>query len=318
MKESNLAASNSSHLHKSKILFISIAFLAFVLVISTAVSDAQNVFSGQSLEVSPPSQEISADPGEKITATATVRNKSNKTVPVTVRVEDFTATGDEGQVELTADSPYSASKWTKVSPQKFDLEPGEEREVTASISVPKSGVAGGHYGSFVFSIVPEGGDPNSAAVAQEVASLFLLRVNGDVYEKLELSSFTTKSFFEYGPVPFEMKFINTGNVHTKPYGLINITDMFGNRVTDIVVPGKNILPNANRVIESMLNKKFLFGKYTATAIMYYGGSQNVSLTAQTSFIVFPWKIALGLLVIIFILVKMKKRLKKASKAIFGK
>lgn len=303
---------------KRKVFVFSAILILVILAVSSQTIDAQNLLSNQSLEVSPPSQEIAADPGAKITVKATVRNKSKQTVPVSVRIEDFTATGDEGQVELTADSPYSVANWTKVTPEKFTLAPGEETEVEATISVPKTGIAGGHYGSFVFSIVPEGGDPNAAAVAQEVASLFLLRVNGDVYERLELSSFTTKGFYEYGPVPFDMKFINTGNVHIKPYGLINITDMFGNRVTDIVVPGKNILPNADRVINSTLQKKFMIGKYTATAIMYYGSSQNGSLTAQTSFIVFPWKIALGLLVVLFILSKMKKRLKKASKALFGK
>ncbi len=318
MKESNQPAFISSYLRKSKIALLSLAFLVLTLIIASVAIDAQSVFSGQTLEVSPPSQDLSADPGQTIRAVATVRNMSNKTFPIEVRIEDFTATGEEGQVALDSESPYSASNWTKVQPNSFELEPGEEQDVTATISVPRS-AAGGHYGSFVFSIVPGKTDkPGEASVAQEVASLFLLRVNGDVLEKVELSSISTKPFFEYGPIPFEVKFMNTGNVHTKPYGLINISDMFGQRVTDVAVPGSNILPNATRVINAQLDKKFLIGRYTATAIMYYGNNTNEALTAQTSFIVFPWKVALGLLFVLWLMFKFKKRLKKAMKIMFGK
>ncbi len=318
MKESTQTASISSYLQKSKIVIFSLAVTGLVLILATVAIDAQNVFSGHSLEVSPPSQDLSADPGQTVRAVATVRNMSNNTLPIEVRIEDFTATGEEGQVALDADSPYSASSWTKVEPDSFELAPGDEQNVTATITVPRS-AAGGHYGSFVFSIVPGKVDaPGDAAVAQEVASLFLLRVNGDVLEKVELSSISTKRFFEYGPIPFDIKFINTGNVHTKPYGLINVSDMFGQRVTDVTVPGSNILPDATRIIQAQLDKKFMIGRYTATAIMYYGTNTSEALTAQTTFIVFPWKVSIGLLVVVWLLFKMKKRLKKAMKVMFGK
>ena len=75
--------------------------------------------AGQGLEVSPPSQEASIDPGKTTTVKAKIRNRSNNALPVSVRIEDFMAKGDQGQVELSADSPYSITNWTKVTPNKF-------------------------------------------------------------------------------------------------------------------------------------------------------------------------------------------------------
>jgi hypothetical protein len=270
--------------------------------------------AGQGLEVSPPSQEVSVDPGGTTTVKAKLRNPSNNTLPISVHVEDFTAKGEEGQVELTANSPYSVASWTKISPDKFKLAPGESQEVTATINAPKD-AAGGHFGSFVFSVQPDSPDGNVASVAQEIASLFLVKVSGPVDEKLTIKSLSAPQFSEFGPVDIAVTFANSGNVHVKTFGLVNVTDMFGNKVADIVVPGTNIFPQADRAVKAKLNNKFLFGNYTATAIMYYG-SQNSSLNATTSFFVFPVRIAAIILIILILLCLMRKRLKKATRALF--
>ena len=304
-------------LRKNLLLVILPILLLSVLVVFTFNTIAQNVDSKQSMEVSPPSQEITVEPGDKKVITAKIRNISNQTYPVTVRIENFVANGDEGQVALEAADVNSISSWAKISPKTFSLAPGESQEVTATVSIPKKGIAGGQYGSFIFSVKGKE-EGNAAAVAQEVGSLFLIRVNGDVDERLTLLNLSAKDFSEYGPVPLTMKFENTGNVHVKPYGLINITDMFGQRVTDIVVPGKNVLPGSVRNIESTLDRKFLIGKYKATAIMYYGTTKNHTLTAEASFIVIPYKAILVLAAIFTLLYISRKRLKKVMKALGGK
>lgn len=269
---------------------------------------------GQGLEVSPPSQEISVDPGKTTTVKATLRNRSNNAVPISVRIEDFTAKGDEGQIELTKDSPYSVASWTDVTPATFTLEPGEEQEVTATVTAPAD-AAGGRFGSFVFGAKAESDDPNAAALSQEIASLFLVRVSGPVDEKLDIKALAAPKFSEFGPVPFDVTFENEGNVHVKTFGLINVTDMFGRKVADVVVPGTNVFPGAERVVKAQLENKFLFGNYTATALMYYG-SQNQSISDTTTFFVFPVRIAAVILVIIVLLYLMRKRLKKSLKALF--
>ena len=293
--------------------------ISLILGLSTLLSFsfAQNTVSSQSLEVSPPSQELASDPGQTILARAKIRNKSADSINIKVRIEDFTATGEEGQVALIEKGPQSLTSWTVVEPQSFPLKPGETKEVTAKISIPKE-AGGGRYGSFVFSAGGGQAAPGTASVAQELASLFLIRISGPVSEKLLISEFKSPAFLEFGPVPFTLKFTNSGNVHVKPFGLINITDVTGRVVKDVVVRGEtNIFPGASRIITVNYDEKWLFGPYKAQAVLNFG-SKNESLYATTTFFVFPVRIAAALLLVLFVLYISRKRLTKAIKALAGK
>ncbi len=293
--------------------------IAIILLFSVFLNftSAQNTISSQSLEVSPPSQELQADPGQTIFVKAKVRNKNADSINIKVRIEDFTATGEEGQVALIEKGPQSLTSWAVLESDTFPLRPGEAKEVVAKISVPKE-AAGGHYGSFVFSIGGGGAAPGTAAVAQELASLFLIRISGPVSEQLQIAQFSAPAFLEFGPVSFALKFTNLGNVHIKPFGLINITDVFGRVVKDIVVRGEtNILPGASRIVTVSYGEKWLFGPYKAQAVLNFG-SQNESLTATTTFFVFPVRIAAALLLLLFALYISRKRLSKAIKVLVGK
>ena len=269
--------------------------------------------AGQSLQISPPSQEVTVDPGQTTAVTATLRNASNEPLPIAVRIEDFTATGEEGQVALEAGSPYSVATWTTVTPATFTLGPGEEQEVRAEITVPED-AAGGRYGSIVFSVESEE-EGGTAAVSQQIASLFLVRITGPATEAMQLTEFQVPNFSEFGPIPFTMKFNNTGNVHVKTYGLISVTNVLGQKVADIVVPATNVFPGAARNIRASLNQKFLLGPHTATAVMYYGSTENQTLTATASFFVFPTRIALIVLGVLVLLFLLRKRLHKALRAL---
>lgn len=299
-----------------------IFFLLGLLLITLSVVSLQSLvkaqLSGQSLEVSPPSQELQVDPGQTKTVKAKLTNKSNDTLPIAAHIEDFSASGEEGQVELSAGGTWSVVSWTKVTPTRFTLGPGESKEVTATISVPKD-AAGGRYGSFVFGVEANPDTTQSAAaLSQQIASLFLLRISGPVNEKLSLEQLSAPKLSEFGPVPFLLRFKNEGNVYTKTYGLINVSDMFGRKVSDIVVTGTNVFPSSTRNIYAKLNKKFLIGKYTATAVMYYGTSQPDTLTSTVTFYVFPLRLFIPVAVLLLICFLARKRLKKALKALFGK
>ena len=305
-------------LKKQRVFVLSLFFLAGILGISLFFSFsilAQNQPSVQSLEVSPPSQELQADPGQTLSARAKIRNKSRETVPLTVRIEDFTASGEEGQIALTDQSPNSLANWTVITPKSFSLAPGEEKEIVATIKVPASRIAGGYYGSFVFSVTNQLQGAGVASIGQEIASLFLLKISGPVSEQLSLDSISTPSFSEFGPIPLTLKFTNSGNIHTKVYGLVNISDMFGQKVADLVINQTNVFPSASRQVKTTLDKQLLFGKYTATAIMYYGTTKNETLTAVKSFTVIPYRIIAFLIIISALLYSIRKRIRKALKAL---
>jgi hypothetical protein len=286
-------------------------------VASLQAGFAQVLAPSQSLEVSPPSQELAADPGQVVTVKAKLRNRSNDTINVKVRVEDFTAVGEEGQVALVEKGPYSITSWTKLEPDAFVLRAFESREVTAAISVPDTG-AGGRYGSFVFSVGGAPGEGTTTAVAQEIASLFLVRISGPVNERLSLAEFSAPSFVEFGPVAFTLTFKNAGNVHVRPFGLVNVRNVLGKTVQDVVVAGQaNIFPGASRAVSVSLDKKWLIGPFTAQAVLNYG-SKNESLSATTTFFAFPVRVAAAGLLLGVVLYLIRKRIRLALKALMGK
>lgn len=307
-----------AHISNKKllVLLVSLAVIGIVLWLTPFKYWVKAQISGQTLEIIPPTQEVTADPGETVTVISRIRNAGNDTLPIEVSVQGFVAEGIEGQVALTSDNPYSVAAWTRVEPAQFDLPPGEERSVRATIAVPKE-AAGGRYGSFVFAVKPKEETGGRAAVSQQIASLFLLRISGPATEVLKLNDFTAPKFQEFGPIPFSLNFENEGNIHVKVYGLINVRDMFGKNVDDVVVTGHNIFPEASRVIETSLGKRILLGKYTATAIMYYGSANDV-ITREVTFYVFPVRIAAAVLILIIFIYLLRKRLGRALKALGGK
>lgn len=294
-------------------LFIATAgFLGFVI----QTNFAQQQSLDQSIEVSPPSQELNVDPGQETTVETIVRNKGNTTLNLTSRVEDFTASGDEGQVALVEKGPWAISEWSQIEPQEFTIEPGEEQTVKIRVAVPQQNTGGGRYGAVVFARAGNE-QANAAAVTQEIASLFLLRISGPVNEHIQIVEMKTPRFIESGPVPLGLKLKNTGNVHTKVTGIVSVTNVLGKKVADIVIPPTNVFPQADRIINLTLDKRFLIGPYQTLSIVYYG-SENKTVTSYSPFFVFPVKIIAGVIILLILLFFIRKRIGKAFKALLSK
>lgn len=297
-------------------LIFAFVILTTALSIQTTEVYAQTGIDPQGIEVSPPSQEITADPGEVVAFDVTVRNTGEIPLPLQVRVDDFTASGDEGQVALTQDGPWSVRSWTQVSPQKLELSPKQEMKVKVTIQVPVQDVGGGKYGAIVFSRQGETIE-NSAAVSQEVASLFLLKISGPVEEDLRILDFSAPPFVEFGPVPLTLSLENTGNVHVKATGIVSVMNVLGKKVADIVIPPTNVFPLAKRKFTIDFTDRFLIGPYQAVAIVNYG-AENKSVTTYTPFFAFPVRLVAGIIIVLALLFFARKRLKKAVRALAGK
>lgn len=135
----------------------------------------------------------------------------------------------------------------------------------------------------------------------------LLQVSGDIQENANIAEFYSlksvdgkQSMFESGPINFVQRIENTGNVHIKPTGTIEVSNMFGGNVASLRVNGdptnpenepRSILPKSIRRFEQTLDKKWLFGRYTATVKLSYGQGQQ-PLEQQITFWVIPYKLIL--------------------------
>jgi hypothetical protein len=280
---------------------------------------AADATSGRGITIIPPSFELYANPGESVSDKIKVRNDSTAEVTYQVLVEDFKAVGEEGSVSLIDDSQpdttYSLAKWVIPEPRTFTLAPNQEKEIPFTINVPKDGEPGGHYCSVLFQIGGGTATGGGASVASRVGSLILLRVSGNVKEDANVESFkANKSYFEKGPVTLDLRVKDNGNNHINPKGTIVITNVFGQKVAEVPLEGLNVLPGAIRKMSTTWAPKnsFLASRYTATLVATYG-QQNKSLSASTSFIIFPKfliYIVIAVLVVIAGLILGRKKVRK--------
>ena len=301
---------------KSILLVAATALIAIGVVSYFYTIHAQTPQKG--LTIIPTNLELNLIPGQETTKTVTLYNTTNSAVDIVPEVRNFSAQGEEGEVELTsADTGYSLASWTTVSPQKVTIKKDDHQDFTFTINVPLNVEPGGHFGSIVLSTVPppQGTLKSSGAfVIQQVAALVLAKIPGKVEENTRLESFTTdKPFYPTGPVQFTVRIKNLSTIHLKPTGNITVKDWFG-RKTVVPVDQRNILPGAIRRLGGVFDQKLMIGGYTANLSMFYG-SENKNITGSVTFYEFPVKEALIALAILVVLIVFRKRIIKAIRII---
>lgn len=272
------------------------------------------------ITISPLTFELTADPGEMVSNKLLVTNPTGGSLIFEMEVQDFTAAGEGGEVIVgpDVDETLSMERWVSTNPMRFTLEPGKTQVVDFTVSVPQDGEPGGHYAT-ILATIKGSTDVTGSAISQKVGSLVLLSVSGSIREELFIREFSVPSFSQQGPISFLVRFENIGSVHVMPMGFVTIADFFGNKVADVPLSPKRVLPGNTRKIEVMWDKRYPIGKFTATLVGSFGIS-NTPISAVTTFWVFPWKIALevlgGLIVLLVVLIKTRKRFRAAFNILF--
>lgn len=301
----------------SSVIIGLLSLFAILFLVSSARAQEPQSAEQVTLSVSPVSVELDANPGQRIEGSFKIVSGADVTLELTTTPKNFTASGEEGGVDLTTDdTSYSLAKWITVSPQSVELPARSSQIFDYVIDVPADAEPGGHFGSVIVATEPVQVDTTGPAVSQEVGPLILVKIAGDTLQEASIVDFTTQdSLLENGPVIFSTRVENTGNVHFKPKGTIKIKDTFGREVTTIDLEEKNVLPSAIRKLTNDWNPTgFSFGLYTADLTLIYG-LDNEIVTASTSFILFPYKtIVPATLVIVFVIYYVIKNRERISKA----
>ncbi len=323
-----------------KILFkrILISLFAFLFVCfgfaAYQIAKAATENSGSGITVGPPVVEYTVSPGQTINGTVKVNDYNQSPVTLYPQAYDFSAKDETGQPQFLESDPnykFSLSKWIKFSPEPVSLAVGELRPIQYQISVPKDAEPGGHYGVIFFSTkAPEEVKEGEAKVITniKVGQLILVTVPGAIKEDAAIATFKTKHYLNFFPVIqySSEKFLtfsqnidlitriqNNGNIHFKPKGIIEIKNLFGQKMTTETVNSDkgNVLPDSIRKFENTWKAKWWqFGYFKANLDLTYG-QNNSGLQKSVSFWVIPW----WLLVIIIILVLyIWRKIKKKKKA----
>ncbi|HEX8182548.1 MAG TPA: hypothetical protein VF575_03010 [Candidatus Saccharimonadales bacterium] len=280
--------------------------------------------TGNGLKIAPVRTDLTIDKGTSRTVSLFVENVTAS--PVTVRgvTNDFIPSDDEsGEPRIILDesqrAPGNSFKSLLSDLPTVTLQPGERREVKVTLSVPAKAASGGYYGAVRFS-PGNGENDKNVALSASVGSIFLVRVPGNITEKISIESFGVAhnnelgSLFSSGPISVETRFRNFGNIHVQPFGKIYIKNFSGKIIETIEInnaqPRGSILPASIRKFSNPVSNKKFFGKYTAEASFGYGSNGEL-LLAKKTFYVIPYKLIGGVIALLVFVVFILPRLIRA-------
>lgn len=313
-----------------RIILLLISFLFFTPFLYFTGSKAEESItsSGTGLRISPPIFELTLQKGEATQEIIKLENIGTTVQTYYPIVYSFIPKGEEGSQEFMlpeeGDKTYSLAKWINITAEEITLQPKEKIATTFTITTPKDAEAGGRYAGILFSTTPppSSGQPE-IKVSTQTGPIILGRIAGPTTEQGSIIEFSTdKKSYNYLPVKFTTRFRNTGDVHIKPFGGIEISNLFGKKVDELIVNEKlgNVLPQSIRKFENEWNRNQLtLGRYTAKITLVYGESNDKSTTETLTFWVLPWKeIIIGAVLSILALVLLILAIKKYNAWIIKK
>lgn len=270
--------------------------------------------TANTLKVSPVRSDIEIKPGESKTVKVMVTNLTDASISVRPFENDFVSGDENGTPALILEegqfAPTHSLKRFMKPLSDLTIPAKQARVVNVVISVPNDAQAGGYFGAVRFAPTnpDSGGQVNLSA---SVASLILLKVPGEVTEKLEITDFTikqdgaAKTFFN-GTSAMEaaVRFTSQSGVQLSPFGKVSVKK--GDKVvyeTDFNNgnPRDMILPGSARRWNVPLSTFADFGEYKLVATFTYG-DKNQTIEVVKSFWVIPMWVIITAVVVLLVII----------------
>lgn len=260
--------------------------------------------------LSPSLIEEGADPGALLERAISVTNLSDTEQTYYLFTRDISTVSDGGvpvyAKEGTERTGYELTDWISLGVEEVTLLPGQEQDIDVTIDIPDSATPGSHFGAVFISMQPPRLRQVGAAVGYEVANIISIRISGDVTESAQIRSFRTDNLI-YGntEVEFMAEIENKGNVLIRPYGPLEIYNMFGKRVAIMNLNDSQggVFPFTKRAFNITWEDEGVgFGRYQATLAMVYGDpGRQATMSNTVSFWILPMNIITPALIILAIL-----------------
>ncbi|MFA5791892.1 MAG: hypothetical protein WC884_02550 [Candidatus Paceibacterota bacterium] len=319
-----------------------------LLVIFTIITLSVYLYpvSVNALTLTPIRFEISGNPGDVLSEEITLTNEGESAETYYVSYSNFEAQGENGDPAFM-EPKEGLGTWIKTQDSSVVILPRQQKIIPFTITIPKNAEPGGHFSVIFWGTSPSGG--SGVSIGAKTGVLVLLSINGDVKEEAGLLNFNTKNkqfWYSTLPISFEYRFKNDGGDRIKPQGKIIIRDtiFFPTERLNANPTEGNVLPVSTRkfnvhwikyerskdyIAPANFFKKFLddtYYQWQNFAIGLYSANLNVSYGLQgqhikktTFFFVFPWQLALVML-LVFVIVFWggKKLIKRYNKFIIDK
>jgi hypothetical protein len=269
----------------------------------------------QSISVTPPLFQFSVERGDIWQSTVRVVNNNSYPLTVFPEVVNFAPEGEDGKGRFVpvihSEDRVSLAEWIEIGSGPYVIPPEQSGEIPFFVEVPEDASPGGHFATILISTEePKSESGMAILTAQTVASLFFVRVEGDIVESAGIREFSIlPRSVELPEAEFSLRFENKGNVHLQPRGDILIYNMWGTERGRIPVNHKthfgNVLPETIRDFHFTWKGEQSFadiGRYKAIATLAYGEEGIQSVTAATYFWVIPVRGALTTLVVLIVII----------------
>lgn len=293
----------------------------------------------EALTLSPARFEIETSAGNTVTGEIILLNEQSEAKTFYSSFENFEANGDTGTPNFVPGKDGLAS-WMTADPS-ITLNPGEEKKLTFSISVPSDARPGGYFAALFWGTTPVESSTNNISVGARIGMLVLLRVSGDVEESGGIKEIDTESgevLFSSLPIAITYLFTNGGDDRLNPTGTVVIRNVFGIKVAELDANPSdgNILPRSSRKYkvdwgkpkerDGFLNtaiyqvKHFAVGPYKVTVDLAYGATGELSDKASKYIWFLPWQLILIVFILLLIawaifvkIVKTRRRIRRRER-----
>ncbi len=231
-------------------MFKGICFRVTAVLIAIVVALALTLPILAGVNVSPVSIEVLASEGENTLPTITVTNTaSDKPVWVRAEVMGFGQNQMGTTVAIKDDtSPCSAVSLIKLSPEEFEIKPGESQKVDVTATIPQ-GASGGKYATIVVGQIPE---PGMSIVGQVAIAVMLTTSESTLIRAGQVMGVDIRREQPGEPITFIININNQGNVHFRPSGEI-IISQDGEEVGRTDVEPHLIIPGYTRPFNAVWN-----------------------------------------------------------------
>jgi hypothetical protein len=283
----------------------------------TPLARAQTAPSGSGLSISPTLSQLTVKPGASDHISVTLKNVTVDDVVAKGEVDDFTSNDLDGNPKIITNqnqtSPNSIRKFV-TNLDDVPLAKGEQKTVVLGIEVPKATPAGAYYGIIRYRAVPKvlaAPGAGQVALTASVGTIVLITVPGNIREQVQVKGIHVYrgahegSFFVRPPNRVGIAINNFGNGFERPFGTVEVHDMFNKTVSSFPFNNPkelgNILPNSSRTFTNNVKGLNKIGRYTVLASVSYGNGSQV-LTLKKTFWYVPYWLVIIILLVIAVLI----------------
>ncbi len=234
--------------------------LSLWLVISTCIvaingsvthaADTKN----QGLYISPVRTYLSGAPGETLTRSFTVANKTNQPMTVQAHVEQFSVEDYSYNFIFT----HTDNTWVQTEQNAIALAPYQAHELVYTVTLPKAAMPGGYY----YTLYVAATSPAGESTTLQTGMMLYLTVKGQLTYTSSASQPALPYFVTSPAISYALTVKNTGNTHYFVYTSTAIDGILyhdaPNGTSQLLMPG------TTRQITASIRSPLLPGIYRLT------------------------------------------------------